>query len=107
MDNRLDIAEHTLKWAHIAPTCPDTLWGYPFKSADPFVLEEAPHVYFIGNQPAFESRIVEGNGGAKTLIVLVPSFEKSGEFVMMNTRTQEVRCINVDVSDLDGDGIML
>lgn len=34
---------------------------YPFFDKDPFVLSEAPHVYFIGNQPKFETKILSGN----------------------------------------------
>lgn len=100
LDSRLDIAEHTLKWAHVAPTCPDTLWGYPYKSKDPLVLEEAPRIYFVGNQPGFEMRIVEGDWG-RTVIVLLPKFEQTGDFVMVNTRTLETKCVNVDVGELD------
>ncbi|KAF8273876.1 DNA polymerase alpha/epsilon subunit B-domain-containing protein [Lactarius quietus] len=32
---RLNLAEATLKWRHIAPTAPDTLWCYPFFTHDP------------------------------------------------------------------------
>ncbi|KAH8976466.1 DNA polymerase alpha/epsilon subunit B-domain-containing protein [Lactarius hatsudake] len=32
---RLDLAEATLKWRHIAPTAPDTLWCHPFFALDP------------------------------------------------------------------------
>ncbi|KAL3896381.1 MAG: hypothetical protein SGCHY_004106 [Lobulomycetales sp.] len=102
IDSRLDIAERTLTWSHIAPTCPDTLWGYPFTGHDPFVLEDRPHVYFIGNQPAFEQRlVVDETTGAKTLVLLIPSFEKTGVFVLLNTRTMEVRPSSLDTSDLD------
>jgi hypothetical protein len=34
--------------------------SYPFYDADPYLMGEAPHVYFAGNQPAFETGIVEG-----------------------------------------------
>lgn len=33
---------------------------YPFYEKDPFVLNEAPHVYFIGNQPQFDTKLIEG-----------------------------------------------
>lgn len=37
----------------MAPTAPDTLGAYPQQEQDPFVIEEAPHVFFAGNQDKF------------------------------------------------------
>ncbi len=44
-----------LEWAHLAPTGPDTLTIYPFKNLDPFILNQAPHVMFVGNQSKFQT----------------------------------------------------
>ncbi|MEQ2203026.1 hypothetical protein XENOCAPTIV_022790, partial [Xenoophorus captivus] len=89
MDSHLEILEETLRLRHLAPTAPDTLgwfkgernksYGfvnlkyitgnynilfvlgcYPFYQRDPFIFEECPHVYFSGNAPVFESKLVEG-----------------------------------------------
>lgn len=57
---RLDLLSQTLTWRHLAPTAPDTLTCYPFADDDPFVLQQCPHVLFAGNQPAFETRLQEG-----------------------------------------------
>lgn len=81
-DSRIQMARATLDWSHIAPTAPDTLCKkdaaylqmltefptlhvlplgcYPLQGKDPFILTETPHVYFIGNQPRFETRLVQG-----------------------------------------------
>lgn len=45
--------------AHLAPTAPDTLRTYPFKESDPFIIEDIPHIYFIGNQPKFATTMIE------------------------------------------------
>jgi DNA polymerase delta subunit 2 len=78
--DRLKMAEDTLFWSHMAPSAPDTLCKsktrqttgnrpfffstfigcHPFQDSDPFLLKDCPHVYFIGNQPQFETRLVEG-----------------------------------------------
>ncbi|KAJ3216695.1 DNA polymerase delta subunit 2 [Dinochytrium kinnereticum] len=58
--SRIDIAEHLLKWNHIAPTAPDTLWCYPFQDDDPFVVKEWPHIFFVGNQPEFATKLITG-----------------------------------------------
>ncbi|KAJ3415995.1 DNA polymerase delta subunit 2 [Chytridiales sp. JEL 0842] len=59
-EDKLKIAEKTLQWSHIAPTCPDTLWCYPYQDADPYVLDEKPNLYIIGNQEKFGSKLTEG-----------------------------------------------
>lgn len=34
-----DLMELILRWQHLAPTCPDTVDGYPFEKRDPFVMD--------------------------------------------------------------------
>ncbi|KFQ32111.1 DNA polymerase delta subunit 2, partial [Mesitornis unicolor] len=56
MDDYLEILEWTLLAGHI----PDTLGCYPFYKSDPFILTECPHVYFCGNAPRFQSKLLQG-----------------------------------------------
>ncbi|XP_065659282.1 DNA polymerase delta subunit 2 isoform X2 [Hydra vulgaris] len=83
-DNRLDILESTLLRGHISPTSPDTLSCYPFYTEDPFIIDHCPHIYFVGNQPKFETRLIEGNDKQKVLLVCVPPLEKTFTLVMVN-----------------------
>jgi DNA polymerase delta subunit 2 len=64
---------------------------YPFSSNDPFILQSTPHVYFVGNQPKFETKLVEGPEGQRCRIVLLPRFCETGEVVMVNTSSLEVK----------------
>ena len=50
-------------------------------------VRSCPHVYFAGNQPAFETRLLEGAAGQKSRVILVPDFAKDPTFVLVNTRT--------------------
>ncbi|CEO94525.1 DNA polymerase delta small subunit [Plasmodiophora brassicae] len=84
--SRLDILEQTLMWRVIAPTCPDTLYGFPFNDHDPFVIKSVPHVYFAGNQPSFDTRIVEGAHGERVRLIAVPAFATTGQVVLLNLR---------------------
>ncbi|KAF8938012.1 hypothetical protein BGZ58_001753 [Dissophora ornata] len=59
-EDRLHMASKTLGWGHMAPTAPDTLWCYPFKDKDPFIMKQLPHIYFIGNQDKFATELVTG-----------------------------------------------
>ena len=59
-ENRLTLLHKVLEWGHLVPTAPDTLTCYPLSDSDPFILESAPHVFFVGNQPSYSSQIITG-----------------------------------------------
>lgn len=88
----------------MAPTAPDTLWCHPYFVADPFVIKETPHLYIVGGQPEFGTKLVtdETRTGKKTKsrVILVPSFAKSGMLVIVNAKTLEVRCVNFAVDGM-------
>ncbi|KAK8870000.1 hypothetical protein IAR55_000570 [Kwoniella newhampshirensis] len=94
--SRLAMARRTLEWRHVAPTAPDTLWIYPFPDADPFIIKHRPDIYFIGNQPEFETALV-GESDSPTRIVLLPSFAKSGTVALVCLETLECKTINFEV----------
>ncbi|KAI8974388.1 DNA polymerase alpha/epsilon subunit B-domain-containing protein [Pilobolus umbonatus] len=98
-DDRLKMAEATVHWRHMAPTAPDTLWCYPFQDRDPFVMDKCPHIYFIGNQPQFEDRLVKGPHGQEIRVVLVPSFAETGILVLINLNNLD--CTAIEFSDKD------
>ena len=89
----------TLHFRHIAPTAPDTLATYPHFEQDPFVLAEAPHVYFAGNTREFATSVLESAGGAATTrVVCVPSFADTGIAVLVHLGTLEVTPLQFGVS---------
>jgi len=51
IDRELEVLCSTLRWAHLAPTAPDSLPCFPLSETDPdpFVIDSAPHVLFAGN----------------------------------------------------------
>ena len=58
--DRIQILNDMLKYGHLAPTSPDTLGCYPYYKEDPFIVTSSPNVLFAGNQPKFQTRLVEG-----------------------------------------------
>lgn len=96
IEHRLDLMECTMKWQNIAPTAPDTLWCYPYKNEDPFVLNEWPHVYVVGNQPSFGTRLMEIDG-KKIRIVSVPEFSSTGVVVLLNLETLDIETVKIDI----------
>lgn len=110
--DRLSLAESTLRWRHMAPTAPDTLWCHPYFTNDPFVITHTPDLYVIGNQPRFATRvaterIADGAGKTETekkcRIVLVPSFRETGVVVLVNLRTMEVKTVSFALQGMTGD----
>ncbi len=89
---RLSILESTLKWRHMAPTAPDTLWCHPYHQSDPFLFHGTPDVYFVGGQGRFATKLALGEDGkTQCRLVLVPDFASTGTLVLVNMRTLEVR----------------
>ncbi|GKV34561.1 hypothetical protein SLEP1_g42924 [Rubroshorea leprosula] len=85
----LDFMERTLRWAHVAPTTPNTLGCYPFSDRDPFVIESCPHVYFVGNQEKYETRLLKGSNGQLVRLICIPKFCQTGVAVVLNMRNLE------------------
>ena len=96
-EGRLEVMEALLRWRCGAPTAPDTLWAYPSQDRDKFVIEQSPHVFFVGNQPRFDTSVVEGPDGQSVRLVAVPRFSQTGELILLDTETLDVEVINFDV----------
>ncbi len=96
-ENRLEMMEAMLRWRLVAPTAPDTLWCYPFQDGDAFVMKECPHVFFVGNQPKFETGVVEGPRGEQVRMVAVPGFRETGEVVVVDLESLEVEVVKVEI----------
>ncbi|KAI8998845.1 DNA polymerase alpha/epsilon subunit B-domain-containing protein [Trametes punicea] len=112
--SRMTLAEATLRWRHMAPTAPDTLWCHPYLMKDPFIITQTPDVYVVGNQPAFATKLVqdteaerdeEGEAPRKRCrIVLLPSYRESGLLVLVNLRTLAVRKVQFAVQGMNAGG---
>jgi DNA polymerase delta subunit 2 len=91
---RLDLAEATLRWRHMAPTAPDTLWCHPFFTIDPFIITSTPDIYAIGCQPRFATRLVK-DGKRRCRVILVPSFAQTGVVVLVGLKSLDVRIVRL------------
>ncbi|KAJ9606439.1 DNA polymerase delta small subunit Cdc1 [Cladophialophora chaetospira] len=100
-EGRLEVMASMLRWRCGAPTAPDTLWCYPFQDRDQFVIEECPHVFFVGNQPRFDTTTIDGPSGQKVRLITIPRFHETGELVLLDSETLEVEIVKFDVHDPD------
>ena len=96
-EGRLEVMEAMLRWRSGAPTAPDTLWCYPFQERDQFVIEHCPHVFFVGNQPRFDSTVIEGPAGQQVRLIAIPRFHDTGELVLLDAETLEPELVQFDV----------
>ena len=98
-EGRLEVMENMLRWRCGAPTAPDTLWCYPFQDRDPFVIKDCPHVFFVGNQPRFDTGVVDGPVGQQVRLITIPKFHETGELVLVDVDTLEAEVITFSVDD--------
>lgn len=118
---RIRLIQTALNSRHLAPTAPDTLHCFPYLDADPFILNFTPHMIFhgkgslahfshcrlidgSGNQPRFETALIEEEG-MKCRLICIPKFAETGQLVLFNTRTLDVKVVCVDASGMETDGI--
>ncbi|KAI3323210.1 DNA polymerase alpha/epsilon subunit B-domain-containing protein [Xylariaceae sp. AK1471] len=94
-DDRLGMMEAMCRWRCCAPTAPDTLWSYPFQDDDPFVMQACPHLYFVGCQPEFGTKVIQGEDGQVVRLIAVPSFSATREIVLVDIETLDVSKIKI------------
>lgn len=70
---------------------------YPFQDKDQFVIEECPHVYFVGSQPRFETTVIGGPAGQTVRLITVPKFKETGELVLLDMDTLEPEIVKFEV----------
>lgn len=112
-NTRLSMLENTLRWRHMAPTAPDTLWCHPYRDDDPFIIRQTPDIYIVGCQKKFGTRLItDRRAGAKEKdgsvtrcrIILVPGFASTGILVLVNLRTLTVKRVKFLVQGMRAGG---
>ncbi|CAI5449754.1 unnamed protein product [Caenorhabditis angaria] len=81
----VDAMENCLKWQHIAPTCPDTLDGFPMADRDPLIISTTPRFMICGNQSNCEVRNVALDDRENICTCIsIPKFSKSRTILFLN-----------------------
>lgn len=63
------------------------------------MLTASPHVFFTGNQPRFETSVIQGEGGEEVRLIAVPRFKETGEVVLVDVDSLEVELVRIGVVD--------
>ena len=64
------------------------------------MIKECPHVYVVGNQPSFDTTIVEGPAGQTVRLIAVPGFKDTGELVLLDSESLDVEVVKFDLYDI-------
>lgn len=68
------------------------------------MIEDCPHVYFVGNQPRFDTTTIEGPAGQQVRIIAIPKFHETGQIVLLDTETLEPELVKIDIYDETDNG---
>ncbi|XP_015108419.1 DNA polymerase delta subunit 2 [Diachasma alloeum] len=90
----LDCLEKTLSWRHFSPTAPDTLPAYPYFDSDPFVIEECPDIYFVGNMEGYSTKLLIGEEGQSVRLISIPKFSSTSTAVIVDLDSLETHPIS-------------
>ncbi|KAG2244020.1 hypothetical protein Bca52824_094155 [Brassica carinata] len=61
--------------------------NFALPQQDPFLIETCPHVYFVGNQEKYDTRLVKE--GQLIRLICIPKFSETGAAVEVNLRNLE------------------
>lgn len=66
------------------------------------MIEDCPHVFFVGNQPRFDTTVIEGPLGQQVRMIAIPRFRQTGEMVLLDTETLEPELIKFNAHNTQG-----
>lgn len=61
-------------------------------------MKACPHLYFVGCQPHFSTKVIQGLDGQEVRLITVPSFAESRELVIVDTETLEVEKVKISAA---------
>lgn len=56
----------------------------------------------MGNQPRFETSVIEGANGQTVRLIAVPKFKETGEIVLLDAETLETEVVKFEVFGKEG-----
>lgn len=65
-------------------------------------MSASPHLFIVGNQPRFETTVIEGPTGQSIRLIAVPKFRDTGELLLIDGETLEVEVVRFGVFGNDG-----
>jgi len=94
-ENELDVMKHLIKVGHWAPLCPDIIPSIPFQDTDTLVIDQIPDVIWTVGEHFREERFEIK--GQKVLLLVVPSFSATSQFIILSTAKGNPNLIEVSL----------
>ncbi|CAH9116752.1 unnamed protein product [Cuscuta europaea] len=69
---------------------------YPYDDRDPFFIESCPHVYFLGNQDEYDTRLIKGSEGQVVRLICIPRFAEIGVVVVRFANSEPFSSDEID-----------
>ena len=60
-------------------------------------MTTCPHVYFVGGQPDFGTKLISGPDGQVVRLITVPNFSESKEIVLVDSETLDVSRVKISL----------
>ena len=60
-------------------------------------MKECPHLYFVGSQPKFGTRLIRGPDGQTVRLISVPSFSRRREIILVDAETLDISRVKISV----------
>jgi len=61
-------------------------------------MQDCPHLYFVGSQPSFSTKIIYGPDGQVVRLITIPSFAETKELVLVDSETLEVSKVKISTA---------
>ena len=58
-------------------------------------MHTCPHLYVVGCQPEFGTKVIQGEDGQAVRLIAVPSFSATKEIVLVDSETLDVSRIKI------------
>jgi len=61
-------------------------------------MKQCPHLYFIGCQKEFGTRVIQGPDGQMVRLISVPSFSETREVILVDSETLDISRVKISAS---------
>jgi DNA polymerase delta subunit 2 len=61
-------------------------------------MQTCPHLYIVGCQPKFGTKLINGEDGQTVRLIAVPSFSATREIVLVDMETLDVSKVTISSS---------
>ncbi|KAI3984283.1 hypothetical protein MKX01_011237 [Papaver californicum] len=63
-----------------------------------FLIEDCPHVYFVGNQSKYDTQLSNGSEGQSVRLICIPKFCETGIAVVLNLKNLESHTLSLSAN---------